>query len=129
MPAPSLAAPLTATTRHDIYPAISPAHALAGSAEGLCVLVTGAGRGIGRAQAIAFAQAGAARVTLGARSAHELVEVAAEIEKLGGKTEVVQAVMDVTDEASVARAFAHAGDVNGTSVPPVCSLPARLPGV
>jgi NAD(P)-dependent dehydrogenase (short-subunit alcohol dehydrogenase family) len=62
----------------------------------------------------------AARIILGARSAHELADVAAEIAKLGGKTEVVQAAMDVTDETSVA----HAGDDNGTGVPPAVFLPA-----
>jgi NAD(P)-dependent dehydrogenase (short-subunit alcohol dehydrogenase family) len=113
MPPPQTAAELTATLRHDVYPAISPTHALKGSADGLCVVITGAGRGIGRAQALAFAQAGAARVVIGARSAHELDEVEQAIHAIGGKTEVVKAVMDVTDEASVARAFAHAGDVNG----------------
>jgi hypothetical protein len=114
MPAPSRAASLVATLWHDTYPTISPTHALANSAVGLCVAITGAGRGIGRAQALAFAQAGAARVLIGARSAHELDEVEQAIHALGQMTEVVKAVMDVTDEASVARAFAHAGDVNGT---------------
>jgi NAD(P)-dependent dehydrogenase (short-subunit alcohol dehydrogenase family) len=113
MPAPTPAVPLTTTLRHDVYSVISPAHTLAGSAAGLCVVITGAGRGIGRAQALAFAQAGAARVIIGARSAHELDEVEQAIHALGGKTEVVKAVLDVTDEESVARAFAHAGDVNG----------------
>jgi threonine dehydrogenase-like Zn-dependent dehydrogenase len=114
MPAPSRAASLVATLWHDTYPTISPTHALADSAVGLCVAITGAGRGIGRAQALAFAQAGAARVVIGARSAHELDEVEQAIHALGRKMQVVKAVLDVTDEASVARAFAHAGDVNGT---------------
>jgi NAD(P)-dependent dehydrogenase (short-subunit alcohol dehydrogenase family) len=126
MPEPKTAAPLTATVRHDMYPAISPAHALAGSAEGLCVFITGAGRGIGRAQAIAFAQAGAARVFIGARSEHELDEVEQAIHALGGKAEVVKVVLDVTDEESVSRAFAHAGDVNGARRQPLCSKPALM---
>ena len=45
---------------------------------GRVVLVTGAGRGIGRAMAVTFARAGA-RVALASRSADQLEEVAAEI--------------------------------------------------
>ena len=49
----------------DTYPAISPtAHPLP---PGRAVLVTGASRGIGRAISIAFAQAGASHIGIGAR--------------------------------------------------------------
>lgn len=50
---------------------------------GKTALVTGAGRGIGRATAIALAQAGA-KVVAAARSQDELAEVTAEIGRLGG---------------------------------------------
>ncbi|MGZ4123296.1 MAG: SDR family NAD(P)-dependent oxidoreductase, partial [Tumebacillaceae bacterium] len=53
-------------------------------------LVTGAGRGIGRALAIGLAEAGA-DVALLARTAEDLEQVAAEIRKLGRKAYTVQA--------------------------------------
>ncbi len=62
-------------------------------------LVTGAGRWIGRAAALALADAGAA-VTLVSRTGDELAAVAADIPAAGGRGEV--AVLDVTDTASVA---------------------------
>jgi NAD(P)-dependent dehydrogenase (short-subunit alcohol dehydrogenase family) len=69
------------------------------------VVVTGAGRGIGRAVALAFAAAGD-RVVLAARSASELGSVAAEVEAAGGRAEAV--TCDVTDEAAVEALLARA---------------------
>src|SRR4051812_46001791 len=64
---------------------------------GASALVTGAGRGIGRAIALALGGAGA-HVTVVARTQSELESVAAEIRKAGG------------------RAHVHAGDLNDGSV-------------
>jgi NAD(P)-dependent dehydrogenase (short-subunit alcohol dehydrogenase family) len=116
MAPPQIADPFTSKIHRDIYPAISPSDALPGSAKGLTVVITGAGRGIGRAQAMVFAQAAARRVVIAARSAHELDEVERVIKKVGGTTEVVKVVTDVTDEASVKSLFEKAGDVNGLSL-------------
>jgi NAD(P)-dependent dehydrogenase (short-subunit alcohol dehydrogenase family) len=116
MAAPLFPAPFTSKVHQDIYPAISPSEALAGSAKGATVVITGAGRGIGRAQALVFAQAGAKRVVIAARSSHELDEVEGEIKKIGGVTEVVKVITDVTDEGSVKNLFEKAGDVNGSSL-------------
>lgn len=63
--------------------------------------VTGAGRGIGRACALALAREGV-HVGLSARTAKELEAVAKEAAMLGGRTAV--APCDVTDPAAVARA-------------------------
>jgi NAD(P)-dependent dehydrogenase (short-subunit alcohol dehydrogenase family) len=71
---------------------------VSGSSPGAHALVTGGGRGIGRATALALARAGA-RVTVAARTATELESVAAEIEALGGTA--YTEVLDVTDAAAV----------------------------
>ena len=63
------------------------------------IVVTGGGRGIGRAVALSFAGPGA-HVVIAARTAEQLAGVAAEIEKKGGSATAIP--MDVTDEASVA---------------------------
>jgi len=62
------------------------------------VLITGAGRGIGRALARRFAREGA-QVVVAARTEAEIEAVAGEVEELGGSGLAVP--MDVTDLASV----------------------------
>ena len=66
-------------------------------------LITGAGRGIGRAIALALAQQGA-HVVLAARTAQQLESLAAQI-KAGGKN-ATAICADVTDESSVSNLFA-----------------------
>ena len=61
-------------------------------------LITGAGRGIGRAIAWAFASEGA-KLALVARTERELRETARLVQELGAETEVVLA--DVTDDSDV----------------------------
>lgn len=80
---------------------------------GKVAVVTGAGRGIGRAIALAFAQEGADLV-LAARSVDKLNEVAAEIQAGGRQALVVPT--DVTSEASIGnlrdRTLEHFGRVD-----------------
>ncbi|GAA5951139.1 hypothetical protein JCM21900_005735 [Sporobolomyces salmonicolor] len=109
---PKPCAPLVPTVRHDIYEATSPAGALKNSASGLSVLVTGSGRGVGRATALAFAQAGAKKLVLTSRTQDELDEVKGEIEKLGKSTEVRVITASLTDEESVDKLFKEAGEVD-----------------
>ena len=62
------------------------------------VLVTGGGRGIGRAIALKFAEPGSI-VAIASRTRSELEATGAEIEKRGAKAMLL--TVDVTDEASV----------------------------
>jgi 3-oxoacyl-[acyl-carrier protein] reductase len=68
------------------------------SLNGKVAIVTGAGRGIGRAITLAYAQAGAA-VGCAARTCPEIDDTAQEIRKLGGQSVAVQT--DVTHLESV----------------------------
>lgn len=69
--------------------------------EGKVALITGAGRGIGRATALAFAQEGI-HVGLVGTTRENLENVAAEVEKLGSKAAV--AVADVTNLEAIQEA-------------------------
>lgn len=71
---------------------------MAQTLEGKIALVTGASQGIGRACALALAQAGA-RVGLAARNETKLKEVAAEIVAAGGSAETF--VLDISQEESI----------------------------
>ncbi len=73
---------------------------------GEVILTTGASRGLGRALADAFADAGA-RLVLCARSEEDMAAVA---EALAGKTEVEWGAVDVTDEGAVAALVARAAE-------------------
>jgi NAD(P)-dependent dehydrogenase (short-subunit alcohol dehydrogenase family) len=68
------------------------------------ILVTGGGRGIGRAIALAFAAPGI-RVAIAARTRAQLEETAAAIRDRGA--EALPLPMDVADESSVASGFAE----------------------
>jgi 2-deoxy-D-gluconate 3-dehydrogenase len=73
-------------------------------------LVTGASKGIGRAIALAYAEAGA-DVALVSRSAESLAEVGKEIEALGRRAVVIPA--DLTDRDAATGAVAAAVDALG----------------
>lgn len=76
------------------------------------ILITGGGRGIGRAIALAFAEPGAT-VAIAARTSAQLERTAAEIRQCGA--EAIPLPMDVRDASSVDAGFAQ--------------LAARVPGI
>ena len=80
------------------------------SLEGKTALITGGGRGIGRAMALVFAEAGA-RVVVTARSVDQIEAVAAEIESGGGRA--LALACDVADSAQVDRTVEEATDLLG----------------
>lgn len=86
---------------------VDPIARYAGALDGTVALVTGAGSGIGRACAVAFARAGADVALLGRRPA-PLDAVAHEVKALGRRALVVPA--DVADPTAVETAVARAAD-------------------
>jgi 3-oxoacyl-[acyl-carrier protein] reductase len=82
--------------------------------EGRVALITGGGRGIGRAIALAYAAEGA-RLSLSARTASELEETAQLVAERFG-SEVITAVADVSDrgqvEQAVSRTLEHYGAID-----------------
>lgn len=69
-------------------------------------LITGGGRGIGRAIALAFARENI-RIAVAARTAEQVEQVAAEI-----GNDSIALVCDVSDPQSVAQMFGKAGDID-----------------
>jgi 3-oxoacyl-[acyl-carrier protein] reductase len=77
---------------------------------GKVAVITGAGRGIGRAIALAYANAGAT-VVCAARSRAEIDETVSQIEGAGGKA--TACAVDVGDYATVQQMYAHASALHG----------------
>jgi NAD(P)-dependent dehydrogenase (short-subunit alcohol dehydrogenase family) len=75
-----------------------------GVLDGRIAIITGAGRGIGKGIALAFARAGATLI-LTSRTADQLQAVAAEAKSLSGAPAIAHAA-DVADEAQVEALFA-----------------------
>ena len=89
------------STRHDVYPFISTNDGLANASNGRSVLVIGAGTGIGRQVAIAFAESGAANVILSSRREVNINEVKQVIQDKCPKTNVLAIAADAAQADQV----------------------------
>ncbi|KAL8842267.1 MAG: hypothetical protein Q9170_000593 [Blastenia crenularia] len=99
---------LTKEWRQDTYPAISPSRPEL-SAKGKVVVITGAGAGIGREIAKAFATAEAKHIALISRTEHKLVSLKGEIEASHADTQTSIHTADVSDEAAMTSVAAEIG--------------------
>ncbi|KAK0716256.1 short chain dehydrogenase reductase [Lasiosphaeris hirsuta] len=91
----------TETARHDTYPEINPSTQ---DCSGKSILVTGANRGIGKAQVLSYARAGASQIAVGSRSdASDVVAACLAASSEAGKAApaVIWVKLDVCDQASV----------------------------
>jgi len=87
-----------------VYPAINPTNPN-NSAAGKKVLITGGSRGIGKAIALSWAQAGAAGIIITGRAVKDLEAVAAELRETSPKTDVVALTADVTSEDAIVELY------------------------
>lgn len=103
----------TKTFHSSVYPSIDPTSSTL-SAKGKVVLVTGGGRGIGKAIATAFARAGSHAVVILGRKADTLQNAEKEISSIaqasGSGTMVRSFPVDIRDADAVFRAFRTARD-------------------
>ncbi|KAF7935520.1 hypothetical protein EAE99_002500 [Botrytis elliptica] len=98
----------TATIHHDTYPVVTAANCK--EQKNRAVFITRASRGIGRACAVAFTQAGASAIAIGARASLDPVEKAIleEAAKAGHPApKVLKRTLDVSDEKNVVSVFAQ----------------------
>ncbi|KAF2645936.1 NAD(P)-binding protein [Massarina eburnea CBS 473.64] len=87
--------------RHDIYPAISVKKTPSLRQEGKVILITGAGRGIGRAIALEYALAGISGIIIVARSSDQLSEVESSIKAINSSIKVLKTSLDVRSNDAV----------------------------
>lgn len=93
------------------------------SLEGLSAIVTGSGRNIGRAIALAFGEAGARVVVNGHRNRDALEETAERIRAAG--SEAIAVLADVSDGAAVADMVRQAHEAFGGPDVTVCNVSVR----
>lgn len=86
---------------NDIYPAIDASKTSGLQQPGKVVLITGAGRGIGRSMAIQYAHAKVSTIIICARTASELDEVSDHVKEANSAVTVQKEVLNVTDGAAV----------------------------
>ncbi|KAF2220375.1 hypothetical protein BDZ85DRAFT_303780 [Elsinoe ampelina] len=104
----------TKTWHNKPYPAISPLRSELSAADKV-VFITGGGSGIGKATAIAFAQASAKAVAIFGRRLGTLEAAAEEIKEVNPNTNVIAETADISNRQSLEAAFANALSKSGQS--------------
>ena len=104
MAAPQLYPSFTTTYHNNQYPTINPTQPSLDCSDRI-VLITGAGRGIGQAIALGFAQAHAQGIALLARTKTALDETAAEIQRISSTTKTICVPVDITATDTVPAAI------------------------
>ncbi|KAF2140289.1 uncharacterized protein K452DRAFT_231027 [Aplosporella prunicola CBS 121167] len=99
----------TPTYHHAPYPAITNA-----VATGKNVVITGGGKGIGKAIAFAFARAGAKGISIIARGEKQLEETAKELARKHSKVTIDYQVVDILDFDSVKAALERSATLHGS---------------
>lgn len=99
--------------RNDLYPAIDVSKTPSLQQPGKVVLITGAGRGVGRAMAIQYAHAKVSTIVICARTASELDEVADQVKEVNSAVAVQKEVMNVTDGAAIKKLARRLSDELG----------------
>lgn len=91
------------TLHNDIYSTIDPAKSdLAQPSK--VVLITGAGRGIGRSIALRYAESGVAHIIICARTASQLDSVEQDVRSINSRVKVTKFTLDISDDAEVTAA-------------------------
>ncbi|KAH6675138.1 hypothetical protein B0J14DRAFT_589061 [Halenospora varia] len=106
---------LTLGTRHDVYPATDPRvnKDLSTSLLGKNAVVTGAGRGIGRAISLFLTHAGAKSLTVVALEQDEIDETVRLCKEVNPDLQVLARVLNVTDEKAVQQLMQEVDDLFG----------------
>ena len=109
----------TVTYHNDQYPAIDPSQPALDCSNKI-IFITGGGRGIGKAIAVAFGKAHAKGIVLVGRTKWTLEESAAEVKQAsGGSTDVFTTTADIIVQSQVQEAMDTAIQHFGGSVPDV----------
>lgn len=96
----------TSKIHNDIYPSINPTQTDLSQA-GKVVLITGAGRGIGRSISLRYAEAGVSTIILTSRTQSQLDEVQTAIKAINSSITVHTYTLDVADSPSVRNFATH----------------------
>lgn len=118
----------TSDFHNSTYPSIDPTRPEL-SAAGKTILITGGGRGVGKAIVKAFAEAGASHIIITGRSAGSLEAVAVSTRDAHPSTKVSTVTGDVSVEEDVTQIFKHVKSIAPNGVDVVIANAGYLPEV